>query len=144
MTTVSVATIGFSYDLQTSFMPALNNNDRDRADLVAFNDSLWLFSKNWVRGNRHISKLPAEPGNQTAVRVDTLDSQGMITGASFDPSTGDVALMGCTDGSFLPFAWHLREVNGPGLSRVQLNGRTFHWCSRSSKGSRGTPWVRFS
>ncbi len=67
--TVSAATIGFSYGLQTSFTPALNNNDRDREALVAFNDSLWLFSKNWVSGNCYISKLPAEPGNQATARL---------------------------------------------------------------------------
>lgn len=67
--TVSAATIGFRYGLQTSFTPALNNNDRDREALVAFNDSLWLFSKNWVSGNCYISKLPAEPGNQATARL---------------------------------------------------------------------------
>jgi hypothetical protein len=67
VTTVSVATIDFTYDLQTSFTPALNNTDRDCEALIAFNDSLWLFSKNWVSGICRISELPAEPGNQAAV-----------------------------------------------------------------------------
>lgn len=72
VTTVSAATIGFSYDLQTSFTPALNNNDRDREALFAFNDSLCLFSKNGVIGNCQISKLTAEPGSQAAVCFEWL------------------------------------------------------------------------
>lgn len=109
---VGASTIAFQYDLQTDFTPAPNNTDWDCEALVAFNDSLWLFSKNWVSGTSHISVLPAVPGTHTAVRVDTLASQGMVTGASYDPATGDVALIGYTNGLFLPFAMHLQQVDG--------------------------------
>jgi hypothetical protein len=111
-TSVNASTIAFAYDQQTDFTAAPNNTDWDCEALVAFNDSLWLFSKNWVSGTSHISVLPAIPGSHTAVRVDTLESQGMITGASFDPTTGDVALIGYTNGLYLPFAWHLQDVVG--------------------------------
>lgn len=111
-TSVNASTIAFAYDQQTDFTAAPNNTDWDCEALMAFNDSLWLFSKNWVSGTSHISVVPAIPGSHMAVRVDTLDSQGMITGASFDPATGDVALIGYTNGLYLPFAWHLQDVTG--------------------------------
>jgi hypothetical protein len=105
-------TIRFSYALQTDFTPAYNNNDRDCEAMVAMDDSLFLFSKNWVSGNCYLYALPATPGVQVAVRRDTLASQGMITGASLDPATGDIALVGYTNSFYMPFIWRLSGYSG--------------------------------
>ncbi len=113
--TVSVMadTIRFVYDLQTDFTPAQNNNDWDCEALIAVDDTLYLFSKNWVSGNCYRYALPAMPGDHVAQRIDTFDTQGMVTGATYDPISGDIGLIGYTSG-FLPFAWRLS--NYPGTS----------------------------
>lgn len=105
-------TIRFSYALQTDFTPANNSNDWDCEAMVAMDDSLFLFSKNWVSGNCYLYALPATPGDHLAVRQDTLASQGLITGASLDAATGDIALVGYTNSFYMPFIWRLSGYSG--------------------------------
>jgi hypothetical protein len=105
-------TVRFSYALQTDFTPANNSTDWDCEAMVARDDSLFLFSKNWVSGNCYLYALPATPGDQVAERRDTLASQGMITGASVDPATGDIALVGYTNSFYMPFIWRLSGYPG--------------------------------
>jgi len=105
-------TISFSYPLQTDFTPANQATDWDLEAMIAMDDSLFLFSKNWVSGNSYLYALPAEPGNQLAIRRDTLPAQGLITGATFDPGNGGIALVGYSIGLFLPFIWRFAEYPG--------------------------------
>lgn len=112
ITSVLADTIRFSYALQTDFTPANNSNDWDCEAMVAMDDSLFLFSKNWVSGTCYLYALPATPGEQVAVRQDTLASQGMITGANVDAATGDIALVGYTNSFYMPFIWRLSGYPG--------------------------------
>lgn len=105
-------TIRFSYPLQTDFTPANQATDWDLEAMIAMDDSLFLFSKNWVSGNSYLHALPAEPGNQLAIRRDTLPAQGLITGATYDPGNGGIALVGYSIGLYLPFIWRFAEYPG--------------------------------
>ena len=110
-------TIRFSYALQTDFTPADRANDWDMEAMIARDDSLFLFSKNWVSGTSYLYALPADPGEHLAIRRDTLEAQGLITGATYDPSNNAVALVGYTSGLYLPFVW--RFANYPGHAFFQ-------------------------
>lgn len=98
-------TIRFAYALQSDFTSATNNNDWDCEAMIAVDDSLFLFSKNWVNNKSYLYALPATPGDHFAERRDTLDAQGLVTGATYDPANGAIALIGYTDGLYLPFVW---------------------------------------
>ncbi|MGB3525986.1 MAG: T9SS type A sorting domain-containing protein [Flavobacteriales bacterium] len=110
-------TIRFSYPLQTDFTPADRANDWDMEAMIAVDDTLFLFSKNWVSRNSYLYALSAEPGDQLAIRRDTLPAQGIITGATYSPSTGGIALIGYSVGEYQPFIWRLAQYPGHAFFR---------------------------
>ncbi|MEO8587949.1 MAG: T9SS type A sorting domain-containing protein [Flavobacteriales bacterium] len=111
-TEILADTIRFAYALQTDFTAAGNNNDWDCEAMIAVDDSLFLFSKNWVTNTSYLYALSATPGDRLAERRDTIDAQGLITGATYDPSNGAIALVGYTDGLYLPFVWRFAGYPG--------------------------------
>lgn len=86
-------TIRFSYSDQTDFTASLNNTRFDCEAFVVLNDTLHLFSKDWVLKNTRHYTLPAIPGNHVAQLQDSLSANGLITGASIS-STGVLVLLG--------------------------------------------------
>ncbi|MCB0769073.1 MAG: T9SS type A sorting domain-containing protein [Flavobacteriales bacterium] len=110
-------TISFAYPLQTDFTPAYRANDWDLEAMVAVHDSLFLFSKNWVSNTSYLYALSATPGDHLALRRDTLTADGLVTGATFDPTNGAVALVGYSASTFRPFVWRL--IGYPGHAFFQ-------------------------
>lgn len=104
--------INFSYEDQTDFTPAGNNNtDFDCEAMIAYNDSLFLFSKNWITNKTRLYKLPTKPGTYKAVKMGELDVQGLITGAEIVPEKRVIVLTGYT--SFIqPFVYLLYDFTG--------------------------------
>jgi hypothetical protein len=109
ITEVIADTIRFAYADQTDFTPANNANNWDCEAFIARDDSLFLFSKNWLTSDCYLYALSATPGDHFAERRDTLLSSGLVTGASIDPTSGDIALIGYTNGTYTPFAWRLSD-----------------------------------
>ena len=105
-------TIRFAYADQVDFTSAPNATNFDCEAFVAVDDSLFLFTKNWIDGRTLLYALSATPGDHLAERRDTLDTQGLVTGASRDPLTGAIALVGYTNGLFVPFVWALSDYPG--------------------------------
>ena len=116
-TEVLADTIRFTYALQTDFTPAYRANDWDMEAMIAVHDSLFLFSKNWISNTSYLYALPATPGDHVAVRRDTLPADGLVTGATYDPATGAVALVGYSASTYRPFVWRL--VGYPGHAFYQ-------------------------
>jgi hypothetical protein len=95
-TTTTAQSIVFEYEDRDLNAPYTNHNF-DMEGFFFFNDSLHLFSKNrtnpangWVK--HYI--LPAEPGNYTAMLVDSFNNGGyMITSADIAPHKNTVALL---------------------------------------------------
>lgn len=114
ITDIYAEQIRFTYPDQTDFTSADHANDRDCEAMIAMDDTLFLFSKNWLHSTTYLYALPAVPGDQLAVRRDTLDAQGLITGASLDTATGTIALCGYTTG-LSPFVWLLSGYEGHDL-----------------------------
>ena len=110
--TVLVDTIRFSYADQFDFTPAYEANNWDCEAFIALSDSLFLFTKNWIDGRTFLYVLPATPGDHLAVRIDSLDAQGLVTAATLDAASGDLALLGYTNGFFVPFVWALTDYSG--------------------------------
>ncbi|HEY0978422.1 MAG TPA: T9SS type A sorting domain-containing protein [Flavobacteriales bacterium] len=113
-TSTPVETIAFAYADQTDFTPALDGSNWDCEAMVALDDSLFLFTKNWVDQRSHLYVLPAQPGTHLAVRRDTLNAQGLITGAASLPDGSSIALIGHTMG-VEPFIWQLSAFPGHDL-----------------------------
>ena len=106
---ITVDTIRFQYADQVDFTPLPDGTNWDCEALLAMDDSLFLFTKNWVDGRTDIYVLPALPGDHEAVRRGGFDTQGLITGASYDPVSERVALLGYTELGMEPFVWILSD-----------------------------------
>ncbi len=107
-----IDTISFSYQDQINFTPAgANNTDYDCEAFIVTEDSLYLFTKQWVSDKCAVYALPKTPGTHTAVLRGVLNTLGMITGATSVLSKKLVVLCGYTN--FLePFIYLLYDYPG--------------------------------
>jgi len=116
-----IDTINFSYQDQINFTPAgANNTDYDCEAFIVTEDSLYLFTKQWVSDKCAVYALPKTPGTHTAVLRGVLNTLGMITGATSVESKKLVVLCGYTN--FLePFIYLLYDY--PGTEFIRGNKR---------------------
>ncbi len=135
---VSAQIINFSYSDQTDFTERFNDNDYDCEAFFFYQDSLHLFTKNWVDEKTRHYTLPATPGTHVAQLRETFDSEGLITGAAIDEEKGTISLLGYTP-SGVNFMWllfdypshhffsgNIRKINlGTGLTNSQTEGIIF-------------------
>ncbi len=106
-----VDTIFFNYNNQTNFNNAgANNTDFDCEAFIVSDDSIYLFTKQWISGNTAIYKLPKQAGTHTAELKTMLNIQGLITGATFIKNKKIIALCGYT-GALQPFIFLIYELN---------------------------------
>ena len=110
-TEVAVDTIRFSFADQVDFTPAYNNTNFDCEAFVAVDDSLFLFTKRWIDERTRLYVLPIIPGDHVAQVRGTLDSDGLITAASWDGSDR-LVLLGHEDDPGQPFIWLFNSVDG--------------------------------
>jgi len=97
--------IEFSYSDQTDFSENMNNNDYDCEAFFYHNDSLHLFTKNWVNNQTRHYVMSAEPGIHVAQVRETFNTDGLITGADINDE-GTIVLLGYTGVGF-NFIWIL-------------------------------------
>lgn len=130
--TVGAEYIHFIYPDQTNFMPAFNQTDFDCEAFFCHNDSLHLFSKNWIDLYTKHYVLPVIPGNHKARLAERFNANGLITDASIN-STGNIILLGYKKAkgrNYRCFAWALSgyegsEYFGGDKRRIEL-GTAFH------------------
>ncbi len=112
VTAIDVDTIYYAYSDQVDFTSAMQTNPWDCEAMIARNDTLYLFTKDWVDQRTRVYALPAEPGTHQAVLKEEYDIQGLITGASHEPITDQVILIGYTPGLYVPFICKLSGFEG--------------------------------
>lgn len=92
-----VDTIAFSYADQTNFNPqGAFNTDFDCEAFIVTDDSIFLFTKQWIGHQCTIYSLPKVPGTHVAQRRATYDVQGLTTGATYVRNKDLVVLLGYT------------------------------------------------
>jgi hypothetical protein len=105
---VNVEKIDFNYFEQTNFGPNNKHNSYDCEALFALNDTLYLFSKDWVSNITKAYALPTSPGSYILNPIDSFDVKGLITGADINPE-GELALIGYRD--FKSFGWIFQKTD---------------------------------
>lgn len=106
-----IDTIRFSYSNQTDFtVTTVNNTNFDCEAFIVSEDSIYLFTKQWVDGKTRSYSLPKIPGNYTAHYKSTMNVLGLITGAVYLESKKLVALCGYTK-LLQPFFYLLYDFN---------------------------------
>ncbi len=108
-TSVTAEIINFSYANQTDFTTSPTATNFDAEGLIHFDNKLYIFSKNWLNGQTNIYELPKTIGTHSISMIDTINSQGLISGATLNSLSDTILLCGY-------------DFNGAFL--IQLNG--FH------------------
>ena len=95
-TNVTAEIIHFNYLDQIDFTPHPNATRWDAEALISFDEeNLILFTKNWIDGVTKAYAIPKSTGSYTVQPLaTTLDSGGLITGATCNPFSGKVYLIG--------------------------------------------------
>ncbi|MFM2017682.1 MAG: hypothetical protein RL007_1338 [Bacteroidota bacterium] len=88
-------TIAFAYADQTDFTPqGAYNTDFDCEAFIVTNDSIFLFTKQWVSFGTTIYSLPKDTGFHLAQPQSHYNIQGLVTGATYLPDQHLIALVG--------------------------------------------------
>ncbi|MRX68160.1 hypothetical protein SAMN06265349_103592 [Flavobacterium resistens] len=91
----TIETISFKYADQTDFSPKKQNaTDFDCEAFIVSKDSIYLFTKQWKSSKTSIYVLPNQPGNYIAQLKQTLDTKGLVTGATYLESKKLITLCG--------------------------------------------------
>lgn len=102
--------INFSYSDQTDFTPRKNNNttDFDCEAFIVSNDSIYLFTKQWVSKKTSIYTLPKAAGTYIAKLKTTYNVDGLITAATYLQHKKLIVLSGYS-GLLQPFFYLLYD-----------------------------------
>lgn len=123
---VTATVINFSYSDQTDFTAAAaNHTNFDCEAMIAYSDSLFLFSKNWIDFHSRLYALPKTSGTYIAEKRAELNVQGLITGATILPAKKTIVLSGYST-VLSPFVYLLYDFGKNNFfdgnkRKVQLN-----------------------
>lgn len=91
---VVIDTIRFFYEDQTDFTTNPQATDFDCEAFIVTDDSIYVFTKEWVSTQTTIYSIPKTPGTHIAHRRESYDVHGLITGASYMPEYQLIVLCG--------------------------------------------------
>lgn len=99
---VSAEKISFAYEDQTDFANT-GNSDWDAESFFVLDDQLILLTKQWKSFGTVAYSLPKTPGEFTAKRMDSYPIDGLVTGATYNPLSEVLFLIGYSQflGSFV-------------------------------------------
>jgi hypothetical protein len=108
---VNSSKISFTYPGYQHVLFSLKSSPWDCEAMVWFNDSLYLFSKNWSNKTSTIYSLPDKPGDYLARKIGTFNSEGLITAADY--YNGTLYLLGYNN--WTPFIWRFDKISNMNL-----------------------------
>lgn len=111
-----INTISFSYANQTDFTAQkANTTDFDCEAFIVLQDSIYLFTKQWQTEKTNVYCLPKNPGMHIAQLKETLNVDGLITGATTLPFNKGIVLCGYSK-MLQPFVYLLYDYNNNDFS----------------------------
>ena len=116
--TVTAGSINFSYSDQTDFTATSFSTHFDAESLISYNDSLYVFTKNWDNGWTNIYSLPKTPGTYQITKLDSINAQGYVTGATYNPLSKMILLIGYAVTN--PFLMEIRDFTSTNFSRGEI------------------------
>ena len=120
--TVPSEKIRFSYADQADFKPSAFTTNFDAEAFIAIGDSLYIFTKNWGNQRTNLYALSKTPGTYSIDRMDSLNTQGLVTGATFHPDSNRIILCGYTfNFPMEPFITSIEDFTLSNLSNGRIN-----------------------
>lgn len=110
-TSITSEIINFTYEDQADFSSQPNNTNFDAEAMSVYKDKLIIFTKNWKDNTVNAYTIPKTIGNHSAKKVSSYNSNGLITGATYNKDDDSFLLSGYTNPSGAPFLIHVK-VNG--------------------------------
>jgi len=108
---VTWSKLAITYPDRTNYKPPAYKHNFDCEALLAFEDSLYIFSKNHLDKHCRFYSVANNVPEQVIQLKDRFNSKGMITGAAVNKKKGVVALLGYNldpeVGNFGAFVWLL-------------------------------------
>ncbi len=92
--TVFAEAINFAYSDQIDFSNQMYATNFDAEALICIEDSLYIFTKNWLDFKCNVYTLSKNPGNYLINQTDNLITDGLITGADFNTFSNKLILCG--------------------------------------------------
>ncbi|MCS6980011.1 MAG: hypothetical protein N2050_08155 [Flavobacteriales bacterium] len=153
------AYIRFECTDQKEFYARPYQHNYDFEALAVWDDSLLVFSKNWLDGQTRLYVLPKQPGTYRVGPRVALPSRGLVTGATYHEDLKLLALCGYQPRDMAPeiflLVWpdfSLQSLKRPAFRRlsitppqasqieslVALDGHRF-WMARERSGKKKTP-----
>jgi hypothetical protein len=145
---IKVHKIKFYYPDQTRFTYKFEDTPFDCEALVCAGDSLLLFTKDWKSHKSVIYSVPVYPGEYAARKLAVFNSDGLITGADFDPESEKLAL--CGHKNHVPFViitnvnnlidsqdreevrFDLKDLNGIQIEGIAFYGNSIYLSSETN------------
>ena len=116
----SAEIIHFAYADQTDFSSQPLQTEYDAEAMIAFGDSIYIFTKNWTGDISKVYAVPKDPGTYLVSAVDSLSFPGLVTDATLNAS-GSLLLLGY-DG-FQPYTKEYWNFSPGNLFELQ----SFDW-----------------
>ncbi|MFW5805474.1 MAG: T9SS type A sorting domain-containing protein [Bacteroidales bacterium] len=110
--TVEADTIYYHYPNQEQFEWDDYSTNFDCEAMIANGDSLYLFSKNWGNLKSYLYALPKTPGDHSALLLDSLNVEGLVTGAAIDTIENRLVLLGYNSYMTSSFVFLLDNYTG--------------------------------
>ena len=111
---VEAEIIYFSYQDQVIQNPVTNGANNTAYDCEAFfvkDNTIHLFTKDWINRRTTHYTIPNNPGTHVAVPIESYNVNGLITDASI-ASNGEIALAGYESNLAVLFIWLLSDYQG--------------------------------
>jgi hypothetical protein len=108
-----IDTIAFSYADQVDFSPQNNNETNfDCEAFVVSEDSIYLFTKQWINFETSVYAISKSPGEHIAEFKTSFDVNGLVTGACYFENEQLLALCGYSSNLLQPFIYLLYDFTG--------------------------------
>ncbi len=140
--TVSADIISYSYSDQTNFSSSQYTTNYDAEALISYNDSLYIFTKNWGNFRSNIYTLPKIPGTYQAHKIDSINSSGLITGATLNPFSNTILLSGYS--LFSAFVMELSNFSTNNFSSATSNKISFPMPANYSYQTEGIATINYN
>jgi hypothetical protein len=121
--TVQADIIDYNYADQVDFIDAQYSTNYDAEAMITYNDTVYLFTKNWGNQKSYVYAIPNTIGAHSVTRIDSLNPQGLITGATYDSITQKLLLCGYQT---TPFIYETASVLPPYFSSVSYQKSTLN------------------